>query len=108
MAQDQPHRPVSDAENSPDRPSREQRVEAARAVVYNEEGDLIEREEIETALEEYGVTVGEAEDGKTEYRAVPRELSLSAVHLAVNTRRDPEEFIVNREDLETESANSGT
>jgi len=80
-----------------DRPSREQRVEAARAVVYNEEGDLIGSEEIEIALEEYGVTVGEAEDGTTEYRDVPRELPLSAVHLAVDTRRDPEEFIADPE-----------
>jgi len=97
MAQDRPHRPVNDDEKSTDRPSREQRLEAARAVVYTEEGDLIEPDEIETALEEYGVTVGEAEDGTTEYRHVPRELPLSAVHLAVDTRRDPEEFIADIE-----------
>jgi len=94
MAQD---RPVGDNGERPDRPTREQRLEAARAVVYTEEGNLIEPEEIESGLEAYGVTVGESEEGSTEYRDVPPELPLAACHLAVDTGRDPTAFLADTE-----------
>jgi len=97
MAQDRPYRHVTDADSDGDtdaaRPSREDLVAAARAVVYDEEGDLIPAEDLDDALRAHGVVVGENEDGGPEYRNVPRDLPLSACHLAVDLRRDPADFI---------------
>jgi DNA polymerase I len=55
-----------------------------------------DREDLETlddALEDAGVEVGVDETGRTQYRNVPRELSLSACQLAVDLRRDPADLI---------------
>lgn len=87
---------LTDAERERTSPSHEERVAAARAVVYDDDEELIATEELDAALEEYGVSIGESEDGLPKYRDVPRELSLSACHMAVNLRRDPEEFIAPR------------
>lgn len=86
---------LSDADSERTSPSREERVAAARAVVYDDD-ELIAPEDLDLALEEYGVGIGESEDGLPEYRDVPRELSLSACHMAVDLRRDPAEFITLR------------
>lgn len=79
-------------------PTRDERVEATCAVVYGESGELIDAADLDAALEAVGVTVGESEDGLPEYRDVPRAVSLSACHLAVDLRRDPAEFITEPED----------
>ena len=91
MAFDESERPVTD--DTDPRPTRDERVEATRAVVYGADGELIEADDLDAALEAVGVTVGESEDGLPEYRDVPRAVSLSACHLAVDLRRDPAEFI---------------
>ncbi len=64
------------------------RVEAARAVVYDD-GELIPPEELDDALEAAGVTVSVGDDGTPEYSDVPPSLSLSVCHLAVELRKDP-------------------
>lgn len=69
------------------------RREAARAVVYDENGELIPPGEIEPALEGVGVAVSTDVDGMTVYENVPPELPLAACHLAVDLRRDPAEYI---------------
>lgn len=89
-------RSVSDARSERTPPSREERVAAARSVVYGDDETLIAPNDLNAALEEYGVSVGESEDGLPEYRDVPRELSLSACHMAIDLRRDPAEFIAPR------------
>lgn len=89
-------RSVSDTGSECTPPSREERVAAARSVVYGDDKALIAPEDLDAALEEYGVGVGKSEDGLPEYRDVPRELSLSACHMAVDFRRDPAEFIAPR------------
>lgn len=76
-----------------DAPTTTERVRAARAVVCDETGSIIDASELEGALRSYGVEVGRASDGTTEYRNVPPELPLSACHLAVETGRDPAAFI---------------
>lgn len=92
------HDPVADdSTDAADRPSREERVETARAVVYDDAGELIDAEDLDDALRAYGVDVGESSDGYPEYRNVPRELSLSVCHLAVDLRKDPAELIADRE-----------
>jgi len=73
------------------------RVDAVRAVVYDD-GELIAAEALDDALEAVGVTVSEADDGTPEYSDVPPALSLVACHLAVDTRRDPAQFIVGAEE----------
>jgi hypothetical protein len=83
---------LSNAENQRDQPSRDERVAAARAVVYGDE-ELIASEELDAALEAYGVEVGISDDGLLEYRNVPAELSLAACHIAVDLRRDLAVFI---------------
>ncbi|MDL5363913.1 hypothetical protein [Halalkalicoccus sp. NIPERK01] len=87
---------LSDADSERASPSLEERVAAARAVVYGDDGELIASEELDRALAEYGVGIGKSEDGLPEYRDVPQELSLSACHMAVDLRRDPAEFIAPR------------
>lgn len=87
-------RPLTDTRSDPDRPSCEERVAAARAVVYDDNGELIDPEDLDAALEAHGVIAGVNDDGFREYQDVPRELSLSACHLAVDLQRDPAEFIV--------------
>lgn len=87
---------LSDADSERTSPSREERVAAARSVVYSDDEELIASEDLNSALEEYGVGIGESEDGLPEYRDVPRELSISACHMAVDLRRDPAEFIALR------------
>ena len=74
------------------------RVDAVRAVVYDDDGELIAAEALDDALEAVGVTVSEADDGTPEYSDVPPGLSLVACHLAVDLRRDPAEFIVGSEE----------
>ena len=74
-------------------PTTTERVRAARAVVYDDRGAIIDASEIADALRAYGVEVGTATDATTEYRNVPPELPLSACHLAVDTGRDPAAFI---------------
>lgn len=69
------------------------RLEAARAVVYDEDGTLIPADAIEDALEAAGVGVSTEDDGTTVYENVPPELPLAACHLAVDLRRDPEHFL---------------
>lgn len=86
------------------RPTREERVTATREVVYDEAGKLITANELDAALEAIGVTVTESDDGLPEYRDVPRAVSLSACHLAVDLRRDPAAFI---REAEPEDADSG-
>jgi len=89
MAQDRP-RDVTDACGSA-RPH--DRVEAARAVVYDDGGELIQPEDLDDALEAGGVTVSVGDDGTPEYSDVPPSLSLSACHLAVELRKDPAEIV---------------
>jgi hypothetical protein len=72
---------------------RADRVEAARAVVYDDDGELIPPEELADALEAAGVTVSVGDDGIPEYSDVPPSLSLSACHLAVDLRKDPAEIV---------------
>ena len=74
-------------------PTTTERISAAREVVYDEAGAIIDASELEDALRAYGVGVGAATDGTTEYRDVPSELPLSACHLAIDTGRDPAAFI---------------
>lgn len=88
MARDLSTGPVSDP------PSVADRVAAARAVVYDDAGELIGPEQIEDALAEAGVTVSENDDGTPSYRDVPPALSLTACYLAVDLRDDPAEFFV--------------
>lgn len=90
MTQD---RSVTDIGSDEERPTREERIATARSVVYDADGELIDEDDLEGALEAHGVDVGVIEDGLPEYRDVPRDLSLSAVHLAVDLRKDPAEFI---------------
>lgn len=85
-------RSLTDDGSDATRPSHEERIEAARSVVY-EDGELIDADALEDALDAHGVDVGTAEDGGTEYRNVPRELPLSACHLAVDLREDPAAFL---------------
>lgn len=87
-------RRVADTDSDEEPPTREERIAAARSVVYDSDGDLIDEDDLEAALKAHGVDVGVNEKGLPEYRNVPRELSLSAVHLAIETRDDPAEFIV--------------
>lgn len=92
-------RRITDIISDNDRPSREERIAAARGVVYDEDGDLIDETELEDAIEAYGVDVGVNEEELPEYRNVPRELSLSAVHLAIDTREDPAEFVTDLDEV---------
>jgi hypothetical protein len=92
MAFDDSERPVTD-DTDTQHSTREERITATREVVYDEEGELITADELNTALEAIGVTVTESDDGLPEYRDVPRAVSLSACHLAVDLRRDPAAFI---------------
>lgn len=69
------------------------RIKAARAIVYDDNGDMIDPDDLEEALRAAGVTVTETDDGTTEYDNVPSDLSLSACHLAVDLREDPETFL---------------
>ena len=71
---------------------RADRVEAARAVVYDD-GELIPPEDLDEALEAAGVTVSVGDDGTPEYSDVPPSLPLSACHLAVDLRKDPAEIV---------------
>ena len=80
----------------------EEQIEAARSVVYDEDGEFIEPDEIEDAIEDYGVDVGVGDDGVTQYQNVPHELSLSACYLAVDLRRDPAEFIIDTDHITEE------
>lgn len=89
-------RHLSDVDSERTSPSHEERIAAARAVVYGDDEEIIAAEELDAALEEYGVSIGESEDGLPEYRDVPRELSLSACHMAVDLQRDSAEFIAPR------------
>jgi len=89
MAQDRP-RDVTDASESA-RPHA--RVEAVRAVVYDDGGEFIPPEELDDALEAAGVTVSVGDDGIPKYSDVPPSLSLSACHLAVELRKDPAEIV---------------
>lgn len=76
-----------------DRDDREQsRIEAARAVVYDDD-ELVAPADVDAALEAHGVKISTNEDGTPHYSNVPEELSLRACFLAVDTRRDPAEFI---------------
>lgn len=88
---DDPSEPTDDT--APARPSRAERVAAARAVVYDADGELIQPAALDDALEDAGVEVGVDEAGRTQYRNVHRELSLSACHLAVDLHRDPADLI---------------
>lgn len=106
MAFDESERPVTDDTDSQP-PTRDERIAAARDVVYDEDGDLIALEELAGALEAAGVTVTESDDGLPEYRDVPRTLSLSACHLAVDLRRDPAEFISESEDADAVVTDGG-
>lgn len=96
MAQEQ-----SDWLRSPERA--EELIEETRATVYDANGELIDAADLPDALQERGVVIGENEDGTTAYSNVPEDLSLSAAHLAVDTRRDPEEFINPRPPSESEA-----
>lgn len=89
------NRYLTDAESGRASSSREKRVAAAQAVVYDDNEERIAAEELATVLEEYGVDIGGSEDGLPEYRDVPRELSLSVCHTAVDLR-DPVKFIAPR------------
>lgn len=91
MARDRSEGPVTGRADVLDR------IAAARTVVYDDSGDLIEPGEIEDALREVGVVVSENEDGTTAYSDVPPELPLSACHLAVDLREDPASFIARGE-----------
>lgn len=86
-------RPLTDDGTGSERPDREERIKAARAVVYDDAGELIDPEDLDDALDAYGVTVGVSSDGLTEYQDVPAELSLSVCHLAVDLQRDPAELV---------------
>lgn len=72
---------------------RQRRIEAARAVVYDENGELITDDKLPEALQEQGVEVTENEDGTLNYDNVPAMLSIRACYLAVDTRQDPAEVI---------------
>jgi len=87
MAQDRPRESVTDA------PAPADRVAAARAVVYDEDGELIAADALADALAAQGVTVTETDDGVPQYEDVPPALSVSACHLAVDLRKDPAEFL---------------
>lgn len=87
MARDESRKPVTEVADHAER------LEAARAVVYNEDGELIAPAEIERAIERVGVVVSTDEDGTTVYDNVPPELPLAACHLAVDLRRDPADFV---------------
>lgn len=87
MAQDRSRESVTDA------PAPANRVAAVRAVVYDAEGELIAPNALTDALQEAGVTVTETDDGVPQYEDVPPALSLSACHLAVDLREDPETFL---------------
>ena len=71
----------------------QRRIEAARAVVYDENGELITDDELQEALQEQGVEVTENEDSTFNYDSVPAMLSIRACSLAVDTRQDPAEVI---------------
>jgi len=69
--------------------SDEERAEVARAVVYNDAGELIKADVLPEVVEAAGVTVVEADDEDSlEYRDVPADLPLAACHLAVDFRKD--------------------
>lgn len=91
MARDRSQGPVTGRAGVADR------VEAARSVVYDDAGELIEPDEIHGALRDAGVVVSENEDGTPAYSDVPPELSLSVCHLAVDLREDPAAFITGEE-----------
>lgn len=61
-------------------PAHSERVKAARAVVYDEAGELIDADDLPDALEAAGVTVVESDDDGLEYRDVPADLPLAACH----------------------------
>lgn len=103
MAFDDSERPVTD-DTDAQCPTQKERITATREVVYDEDGELITFDDLDAALEAIGVTVTESDDGLPEYRDVPRAVSLSACHLAVDLRRDPAAFIG---ESEPEDADSG-
>ncbi|WP_254832723.1 hypothetical protein [Haloglomus salinum] len=74
-------------------PTQAERIAAARAVVYEDDGSLIGRGQLADALREYGVTVEYTENGSTQYRDVPPELPLEACRIAVDLQRDPAAFV---------------
>lgn len=76
--------------------TRVDRIEAARGVVYSDDGEFILPHQLGAALEAYGVDVSETRDGIPAYQNVPPEISLAACHLAVESREDPAVFIVGK------------
>lgn len=87
MARDRRREPVTDV------PPPSDRIELVRDIVYDEAGELLDPDDLEASLEAHGVTVSEDEDGNPVYRDVPDGLSLSACHLSVELREDPETFL---------------
>lgn len=67
-------------------------IERTRELVYDGD-ELISKDELDAALEDLGVVVGETNDGVAEYRNVPDDISLTAAMLSVDTGRDPADFV---------------
>lgn len=77
-------------------PERTERViEATRAVVYvgDEHEEFVDPDDLDDALREAGVEAVEWSDGETGYDDRGTDVSVRAAHLAVDLRRDPEEFL---------------
>jgi hypothetical protein len=69
-----------------------ERIERAREIVLDEDGEVIAPEELDDALREHGVEIGTSPDGYRELRNAA-DLPTGLIHLAVDTERDPADVL---------------
>ena len=93
MAQDRPEgRLAIDPERERKRYEvrKPERIERAREIVLDDEGEVIAPEDLDDALREHGIEIGTSPDGYRELRGeAAAYLPTALVHMAVDTQRDP-------------------
>jgi len=69
-----------------------ERIERAREIVLDNEGEVIAPEELDDALREHGVEIGTSPDGYRELRNAA-DLPTGLIHMAVDTGQDPADVL---------------
>lgn len=69
-----------------------ERIERAREVALNDDGEVIAPEDLDDALREHGVKVGTSPDGYRELRNA-QDLPTGLIHIAIDTGRDPADVL---------------
>jgi hypothetical protein len=76
-----------------------ERIERAREIVLNDDGEVIAPEDLDDALREHGVEIGTSPDGYRELRNAA-DLPTALIHMAVDTGQDPGD-VLNSGDVST-------